>query len=187
MGCGRVTRSTESAGWKIMRGVLRRAFVGTSALRGESAVLWHAPVHGEHLRGEQPVGAVATNMARIDLIQFCEPVAERLHSRLLLSCDSGDTAMTGPRLRLVVQAPACPVVFYSPYSRPAVLPSPGPSSQFFGCLFASETPAVMLGLIFFEEQACPKLAARGNRVSCPQCVQYYAKPLPATPMALEKS
>jgi hypothetical protein len=51
-----------------MHGVLRYAFVRTSTLRGGSAVFWHALVHGEHLRGEQPVGAVATNMARIDLI-----------------------------------------------------------------------------------------------------------------------
>jgi len=47
-------------------------------------VLWHVPVSGEHLRREQPVGAVATRMACIDLVQFCEPVPERRHSRLLL-------------------------------------------------------------------------------------------------------
>lgn len=39
---------------------------------------------GEHLRGEQPVGPVATCMARIDLGQFCEPMPERMHDLLLL-------------------------------------------------------------------------------------------------------
>jgi hypothetical protein len=57
---------------------------GTSALQGGSPVPWHAAVRGEHLLGEQPVGAVATCMACIDLAQFCEPVPERRHDRLLL-------------------------------------------------------------------------------------------------------
>jgi hypothetical protein len=43
-------------------------------------------------------------MARIDLSQFCEPVAARLHGRLLLCCGRDDTTMMGPRRRLVVQA-----------------------------------------------------------------------------------
>jgi hypothetical protein len=44
-----------------------------------------------------------------------KPVPERLHGRLLLRGGSGGTAMTGPRRRLVVQAPACHVVRYFPY------------------------------------------------------------------------
>ncbi len=54
---------------------------------------WHAVMCGQHFRGEQPVGAVATGMARIDLGQFCEPVPERLHGRLLLWGNNGDTVM----------------------------------------------------------------------------------------------
>jgi hypothetical protein len=74
------------------RGGLCRVPVGTGALWGGFGVPWHAPVRGEHLRGEQPVRAVASGMTRIDLGQFCEPVPEQLH----VVFSSGATTATRP-------------------------------------------------------------------------------------------
>jgi hypothetical protein len=59
-------------------------------------VPWRAVVRWEHFRREQPVGAVATRMARIDFGQFVEPVPESRHGRLLLWGSNGVTAVTGP-------------------------------------------------------------------------------------------
>jgi hypothetical protein len=82
-----------------------------------------AVVRGEYLRGEQPVGAMATRMARINVVQFCEPMPESLHGRLLLQGNNGDTAVTGPQRRPVGQAP-----FLPPSSTP-LIPDPRSCSR----------------------------------------------------------
>jgi hypothetical protein len=105
-------------------------------------------VRGERFRGEQSVGAVATDMVRIDLSQFGEPVPERLHGRLLLWGNNGDTTVTGPRRRPVAQAPFVPSSATPLIPDPRACPRPAGRQDFFGGHFTLETSVVMWQMIF---------------------------------------
>ena len=62
--------------------------------------------------------------------------------------NNGDTAMTGLRRRLVVQAPVVTSSSTPLIPDPRSFPRPADPQKFFGGYFSLETSVVMMGLIF---------------------------------------